>query len=214
MSQAVITDKEERWLNISTPIRVTDGIADEPEELLWQSNTFVVSTLVVERSFYEKVGGYFDSRYGTDLEICSRLFVEAKKVGFLSRPYIGYRIHTQQNSASSEYIDAKDMTKDSLFYMNLVIRNIADIYANEIYYRFSYVASVLSHIHLNKKKYQKSIRQAIWAFRLYPSRTTLKNLLFIGGILFTKLWLYVPAKLYGRITELFRSSPKMVKSSR
>lgn len=181
-SQTYSVDKAGEIVALSEPVPTTDGVLDDPLRLFWQMNTFAINTLVASRELFEQVGGWSDQIYhGCDVDLSQRMLNITGCIGFLPEAYIATRYHDQQ---ASQIIMRKDgFTKKELTVWQVVLkhqdtaRNRANVYNN-----LGLTLYNVSRSMIPQGFNRLTLKQAWWAFRLYPRRATLGN---IVGMLYT-----------------------------
>ncbi len=96
----VVNHKGEPTGILSEPASISNGVMNDPLQMLYQPNTYTFNTMVVQRELYAAVGTISkDLYYASDLELTSRLIEAADhRVGFINEPLIMYRDHEVQGN--------------------------------------------------------------------------------------------------------------------
>lgn len=73
-------------------------------ELALMNANFIMTTsnIVFKRTIYKEIGGFSDFRYAHDLDFFLRLLVNKKKIVFLDKPLLNYRMH-ESNTISENH---------------------------------------------------------------------------------------------------------------
>lgn len=183
VAQAVLIDDKGEKTGVSNPIDATDGLIENPLEIIIKNNPIRTPTVVVAREAYEKVGGFNISLvHANDWEIWTRL-ATVGAVGYVEKPYALYRNHeasdTSKLTLSGVYIT------DTLKALKVVQSRLNDAKLRQqiqdwIYERKGKAAYNNSRKLAQKGYYQPALKSAYWAMKLQPSIRTFSNLGYVA----------------------------------
>jgi hypothetical protein len=179
IGQSIFINEHDQWTGISDALQNSGGILENALWLLSKDNPVRTPAIVVAREAYEKVGGFTtDLIYTPDWEMWTRL-ASSFQVVYTNRPYSLFRVHS--HSATSRTVLTGDSVTDSLAASKIIqarfedpidrkkVQSSVNNWLGKASFFYSRQLVIEGH-------YQSALLHAVWAFRLIPSFSSLKNI--------------------------------------
>jgi glycosyltransferase involved in cell wall biosynthesis len=173
------TDEQGRDLYSHKLVSDKEGIVEEWLSKIAQAQWLQPPAIVVKRTVYEQLGGFFAVHYGEDWEMWIRIAANFP-VAFSPKYLAAYRVHT--NNISSRSLLTGQNIKDLITVIKIAQDYLPEeqrsAFAESAKRNYSiYFSKVCDWLYHTQKNPKAALLQSWAAFRMHRNNTTLKRLI-------------------------------------